>query len=95
LCSFSSSLICMIKKLARVKNNGWMDGCEWLLWMDVNGCCGGWMDGCGGCCGCGGCGWMWRMDGWIETIFFPLGFNPHPWLAQCFFFKNYLLLTTH
>jgi len=52
LCSFSSSLICMIKKLARVKNNGWMDGCEWMLWMDVNGCCGwmnGWMDvdGCG------------------------------------------------
>jgi hypothetical protein len=32
LCSFSSSLICMIKKLARVRNNGWMDG-----WMDVDG----------------------------------------------------------
>jgi hypothetical protein len=38
----------MIKKLARVKNNGWMDGCGWMLWMDE------WMDvvdvnGCGVC----------------------------------------------
>jgi len=54
----------MIKKLARVKNNGWMDGCGWMLWMDV-------MDGCGVCMdewmdvmdGCGVC-----MDEWMDVM---------------------------